>query len=179
MARLEHVITRNLTELRTEQGDTQSSLAEKMRAIGFTWSTNRVAQVETLRRPVSLIEVVGLAAAFGVPVSRLLKGDDDVSLPSGETVPLAMVRASLTGECHFEAREVSAVDTDDLRRMAAKMGLRPPAFDALARRVFGRSFRSEGDSRLGDTSGLSKRSAQTKRGHVTRALLAELASDGA
>ncbi len=178
-SRLEHVIARNVAELRAEHNATQPDLAGRMRANGFGWSTNRVAQIETLRRPVSLLEVVGLARVFFVPVSRLLAGDDDVDLPSGATWPLAVVRDALAGKSRVEIRpatkqELDAyrADSEDLRKMAAKLGLRSKDLDTLAYRVFGQSFRAEREARTGDVSGLSKRSAQTKRGHVSRALLA-------
>ena len=45
----------------------------------------------------------------------------------------------------------------------------------LSNHMWRRSFIAERESRLGDVSGLSKRSAQTKRGHVTRTLLADIA----
>ena len=177
--RLEHVIARNVALLRTEQRATQPDLAGQMQAKGFTWSTNRVAQIETLHRPVSLLEVVGLAAVFGVPVSRLLAGDEEIDLPSGATWPLAVVRDALAGKKRVEIRTATKeeledfrVSTEDLRKMAAKLGVRPEDLDALAYRVFGQSFRAEREARTGDVSGRSKRSAQTKRGHVSRALLA-------
>ena len=156
-----------------------------MRANGFTWSTNRVAQIETLHRPVSLLEVVGLSAVFFVPVSRLLAGDDEIDLPSGDTWPLSVVREALAGpvngvgpvEIHAATKqelEDYRASGEDLRKMAAKLGLRTEDLDALAYRVFGQSFRAEREARTGDVSSLTKRSAQTKRGHVSRALLAAI-----
>lgn len=179
--RLEHVIARNVSELRADRGATQPDLAARMHASGFAWSTNRVTQIETLRRPVSLLEVVGLAHVFFVPVSRLLAGDDEITLPSGDTMPLAVVRDALAGVDRGEIRELTAEESaqwqasgDDLRKMAAKLGVSPSDFETLAYRVFKQSFRAEREARLGDVSGLSKRSAQTKRGHVSRNLLAEI-----
>lgn len=183
--RLEHVIARNVAQLRADRGRTQPELAGMMRANGFTWSTNRVAQIETLHRPVSLLEVVGLSAVFLVPVSRLLAGDDDIERPSGDTWPLSVVRDALAGPVNgvgpVEIRDATKeeledyrVSSEDLRKMAGKLGLRPEDLDALAYRVFGQSFRAEREARTGDVSGLSKRSAQTKRGHVSRALLADV-----
>jgi len=156
-----------------------------MRANGFTWSTNRVAQIETLHRPVSLLEVVGLSAVFFVPVSRLLEGDDEIDLPSGDTWPLSFVRDALAGpvngvgpvEIHDATKEELEdyrVSSEDLRKMAGKLGVRWQDLDALAYRVFGQSFHAEREARTGDVLGLTKRSAQTKRGHVSRALLADV-----
>lgn len=177
--RLEHVIARNVALLRNEHSATQPDLAGKMQANGFTWSTNRVAQIETLHRPVSLLEVVGLAAVFGVSVSTLLAGDDEITLPSGATWPLSVVRDALAGKTRVEIRDATKEELEDLRssgedlrKMAGKLGVRWQDLDALAYRVFGQSFHAEREARTGDISGLSKRSAQTKRGHVSRALLA-------
>ncbi|SET48790.1 helix-turn-helix domain-containing protein [Nonomuraea wenchangensis] len=90
--RLEHVIARNMAELREQQGWTQADLARQMCAQGARWTPNRVTQLETLRRPVSLMEIVLLATVFGVPVVRLLFGDDLVEMPSGEEIPLDRFR---------------------------------------------------------------------------------------
>ena len=181
--RLEHVIARNVAELRTEHGWTQAELAREMHDWGFTWATNRVAQLETLRRPVSLLEVIGLAMVFDLPVERLLDGDDKIALPDGREFPLAWLRKAViegqpkTRFSIFSPQHHLAVEAEyqELRRMATKLGLSAPEdLDALARKVFGQPFHSEREARLGDVAGLSKRSAQTKRGHVSRALLAEV-----
>lgn len=178
--RLEHVIARNVAELRNKRGTTQPQLAEMMRTVGFGWQSNRVAQIETLRRPVSLLEVVGLSRVFGVTVSRLLAGDDEIDLPSGITMPLADVRGALLtdyeGELVSAVREMAgrhATARDELRKVAKGLGLEVNDLEALAYRLWGRSFLDERERRLGDVLGLSKRSAQTKRGHVTRGLLAD------
>ena len=178
--RLEHVIARNVSELRTETDATQHDLAESMRERGFRWQTNRVAQIETLRRPVSLLEVVGLSRVFGVPVSRLLAGEDKIDLPSGAAIPLSEVRAALAGEpetislADFVTLVAPDDSRDDLRKVAKGLGLDAKDLQALAYSLWGQSFHHERATRLGDVSGLSKRSAQTKRGHVTRALLADV-----
>ena len=181
--RLEHVIARNVTELRTDHGWTQADLAREMRAWGFTWATNRVTQLETLRRPVSLLEVIGLAMVFDLPVQRLLDGEDKIALPDGRPFPLAWLRKAViegrpkTRFPIFSAQHHLAGEADyqELRRMAAKLGLSTPEdLDALARTLFGQPFHNEREARLGDITGLSKRSAQTKRGHVSRALLADV-----
>ena len=179
-SRLEHVIARNLAELRAERGSTQTDVAEAMRRVGFRWQVNRVAQIETLRRPVALLEVVGLSRAFGVSVSRLLSGDDEIDLPTGTTVPLAAIRAALAGEPvspdEWQVAERRNAARDELRKVAKRLDLDWKDLSALSFTMWGgRSFFAERESRLGDVSGLSKRSAQTKRGHVTRALLADIA----
>lgn len=188
-SRLEHVIARNITELRDENGWTQAQLAEEMRSRGFTWATNRAAQIETLRRPVSLLEFVFLSLVFQVPVERLLRPADGregdsremVTLPDGSTCRLVFLKQVLSGDTEPDHRQLlSAVarnptDSDDLRKMAAKLGLNHVELASVAQHIFRRSFQDERDTRLGDVSDLTKRSAQTKRGHVSRAMLAEIA----
>jgi len=179
--RLEHVIARNVAELRSEREWTQADLAREMRACGFTWATNRVTQLETLRRPVSLLEVIGLAMVFDRTVKDLLAGDDKIALPDGREFHLPwLLEIALEGESKtrfpiFSAQNYLAgqADYQELRKMAAKLGLSAPEdLDALSRTLFGQPFHNEREARLGDITGLSKRSAQTKRGHVSRELLA-------
>jgi len=181
MVRLEHVVARNVIALRQQIGATQAELAAKMRASGFTWQTNRVAQIETLRRPVSLLEVVGLARVFGVPVTQLLDGDDQIDLPSGGAMPLGGVRDALAGVLFAEVRDATPDElrehqaaAEELRKMAKQLDVPSNVLDGLAYRCFGQSFRAEREKRLGVVAGMSARSAQTKRGHVSRRLLAEL-----
>jgi transcriptional regulator with XRE-family HTH domain len=178
--RLEHVIARNVAELRAEKDATQHDLAEMMRVHGFGWQSNRVAQIETLRRPVSLLEVVGLSRVFGVTVSRLLAGDDEIDLPSGETMWLGVVRDALLTEPEAapdmtaEESERHTAARDDLRKLAKGLDLDVDDFQVLSYRMWGRSFWVERAHRLGDVSGLSKRSAQTKRGHATRQIIKDV-----
>jgi hypothetical protein len=189
--RLEHVIARNVAELRAERspawlprltpgpGSTQTDLAEAMCMVGFRWQANRVAQIETLRRPVSLLEVVGLSRAFGVPVSRLLSGEDEIDLPTGISVPLAAIRAALAGEPvspdEWQVAERRNAARDELRKVAKRLDLDWQDLQRVSYDMWQLPFFTAREKNLGDVSGLSKRSAQTKRGHVTRALLAEMA----
>ena len=129
----------------------------------------------------SLLEVVGLSSVFFVPVSRLLAGDDDIDLPDGSTMPLKRVRAALAGEGEVVIRDLSddeqreyAARHDDMRKIAKRVGASVEEVDAAAYRVFGQSLFAERDERAGDLSDLPARSAQTKRGHVTRKMVEEL-----
>lgn len=58
--------------------------------------------------------------------------------------------------------------------MAGSLGISVNELDAMAYRLWGRSFWAEKEARVGDVSGLSKRSAQTKRGHSTRSMITDL-----
>ena len=176
--RIEHVIARNVTELRDERGTTQTDLAEAMRRIGFRWQANRVAQIETLRRPVALLEVVGLSRVFGVPVSRLLAGEDEIALPTGTTAPLAAIRAALAGEPispeEWQVAERRNAARDELGKVGKRVDLGWEDLQRVSYVMWKMPFFTARELNLGDVSGLSKRSVQTKRGHVTRALLAEI-----
>lgn len=177
--KLEHVIARNMAGLRVERDWTQSDLAWRMTAMGVTWTPNRVAQLETLRRPVSLLEVTALAWVFEVPLTRFAEGNDLVELPNGADVPLEQVRAAWAGDAsvQVEARnaiEVSRSRKEEIRKIAKGLDLPSGMLDWVARRMFGHGLIEERDLRLGDLTDLPKRSAQTKRGHATRAIVGEV-----
>ena len=177
---LEHAVARNIRDLRVAREWSQADLASYMRVNGFPWQPNRVAQVETLRRPVTTLELAGLTWVFGVPVTDLLAGDDDVTLPDGGSVPLTRIREALSGAVGRTVnrttvrRPSGAGQTDEeVRKIAARLSVSTPLVNWLAQRMWGQSFAAERDRRAGDLTGLSSRSAQTKRGHATRALISE------
>lgn len=178
--KLEHVIARAMAGLRIERGWTQADLAWRMTSMGVSWAPNRVSQLESLRRPVSLFEVAALSWVFEVPITALLPGDQDIEAPDGKTiVPLEHIRAALTGDTTVqqaarESGERHKAYVEEIRRIAKGLGLEPRALEWLSRGLYGRSFIDEREARLGDVSDLSKHSARTKRGHVTRALVSEL-----
>jgi len=178
--KLEHVIARAMAELRLEKGWTQADLARRMTEVGLSWTPNRVTQLETLRRPVSLYEVAALSWVFEVPVTRLLPGYDRIEAPDGKTViPLADIRASLAGHkvVHVPGRVRTVVGgyDDEIRKVAQRLDLEPRMLDWLARRLYGRTFIEEREARLGpDIADLPKQSARTKRGHITRTLITDV-----
>lgn len=148
--------------------------------MGVPWTPNRITQIETLRRSISLVEVAALAWVYEVPIDRLLAGDEDIEMPDEKTVvPLAQIRSALTGDTSVQegaraAADVHRSDFEELRKIAKSLDLEPGALDWFAREIFGRRFTEERDIRLGDVSDLPQRSAQSKRGHVSRALSAEI-----
>jgi transcriptional regulator with XRE-family HTH domain len=176
--KIEHLIARNVIDLRNDRGWTQSELASRMRGAGFSnWQQNRVTQIETMRRPVALLEVIVLSWVFGVPLARLFQGDGDVEFPDGESVPLGRLQALVMGDVPSVrpvpwAHEGPA--TDELRKIAKQLDLPVHVVDWLATSVYKRPFIEEREVRLGDVSGLAKRSVQTKRGNVTRIMIGEL-----
>lgn len=188
--RLEHVIARNAAALRAERGWTQVELAKEMIALGFSWSANRVAQIETLRRPVSVAEELGLCWVFGVPREALLAGEDSEEIvfsSERRTTTLRDLRAAARGESYQLInqrwdglakqieQENDAATRDELRRLGQKLNLSGDDLNELCIKYFDRRFLDERDARAGDLTGVSKRSAQTSRGHASRSLLADLA----
>lgn len=177
--RLEHVIAREMATFREDRGWTQARLASRMTANGLKWTGNRVTQIETLRRPISLVEAIALAWVFEVPLTRLLAGDDDIEMPGGAVVPTSHLRAAIVGDntiqqkARYESGEL-ADETEEIQRAAKNLGVDPPVLAWLTRVLFGRQFLEEREVRTGDVSGLPKRSAQTKRGHATRAMIEDL-----
>lgn len=179
--RLEHVIARNMARLRGDRGWTQADLAAQIRRFGLPWTSNRVTQLETLRRPVSLMEITALAWVFAVPLTRLLEGDEHVTVSCDISVPLTTVRAIWSGDDSAytperEHAEDPRYSADELRRIAKRIGTTTTAVDQAAVDLYGRSFLAERDKRAGNLSGLSKASARTKRGHVTRTMIDEIAT---
>src|SRR5450759_1906816 len=128
-----------------------------------------------------MLEAIGLAMVFALTVEQLLAGDDKIALPAARYFTLVFLPEALANgqpkTRFFTAQDYleGEADYQELRKMATKLGLSSPEdLDALARTLFGQAFHTEREARLGDVSGLSKRSAQTKRGHVSRALLADV-----
>lgn len=176
--RLEHVVALNMARLRVDRGWSQSDLAWRMRANGCDWTLNRVTQTETLRRPVTLQEVVSLAWVFEVPMAELVAGDNSAEFPDGRAVSLDDIRRAITGDTstqtHSREHRERLFDRGEIRKMAKSLEVTPELLDWLARRLYGHSFVQERNERAGDLTGLPKRSAQTKRGHATRALVDEV-----
>jgi transcriptional regulator with XRE-family HTH domain len=84
------VLADNLAAERTRKRLTARVLAERMAAYGYTsWVRQTVSEIELYRREIKAVEILGLATALGVPVTRLIYPPDDVpevALPGGEVV---------------------------------------------------------------------------------------------
>lgn len=182
---LQHVVARNMAELMTDRGWRQADLAARMQRLGFDWTINRVAQTVTLRRPTTLLEVAALCGLFGVGLDRLLAGGDDepIQLPADTaagqaTVSLGAVRAQLVDGGDTVAAEL----TDDaelpdylLPDVARKLGVPVEVAGEVARHLWHSDRLSAvRDELTGDMTGLTKRGAQSKRGHVMRSMLASM-----
>lgn len=193
---LDHVIARNLRELIEQRGIHHATLAAWMRAVGIDWTANRVAQTVTLRRSLSLLELAALCNLLGVPLDRLLGGDDEVALPrqsrdtdSGPdvTAPLAVIRDVLRdggsdglpdeGRGWHKEQSVVAVYTPDPIEddVARRLDTDVSTVRGIAARLYGDTHVSlERDRRAGDLSDATPATARAKRGHAMRGILAEM-----
>lgn len=151
--------------LRAHLADRQLSnrtLATAMRGLGFHWTGNTVSQIATGRRSVSVLEAGALCEALQVPLD-LLTGD-------------ARIAASMQGHFgHWQVDEAEP-EREATCKAARQLGMSPTDVDTAAKRLWGGYLEDERDRRLGSRDGLSPRSLQARRGHVTRALLGELAA---
>lgn len=177
--KLEDVIARTVAELRKDRDWTQADLARHMVAMGFKWQPNRVAQLETLRHPPSLFESIALCWVFELPLVDLMPGEESVVRPDGGEVPLAHVRAAIAGDVSVQdgsrkLLEKTKASAEELRKAARRAGVDSAVLNHISVELYGKGFMDEREERAGDLSDLPKRSAQTKRGHATRGMLAEI-----
>lgn len=70
--------------LRGERDLSQEGLAERVRRAGLSWSRNTVAQVETVRRQLSAVELLVVSAVLMVPPSVLLVGQETEEVLVGD-----------------------------------------------------------------------------------------------
>ena len=184
---LDEAIGRRVRELRGPK--TQEQVAAEARALGLDWSRNVVAALELGARELSPAELLLLPIVLQrvtgkrVELADLVPGDGLLSA-GARSLPRAVLRKILAGR----AIDVKIDQTPALtraqraaqdergeaeRKAAAKLGVEPRVLALAARMRYGRSFSDERDARI-DPSGLSARSLQARRGHVTRELLKEL-----
>jgi len=90
------VVGRNISAARGRLQRSQTSLAKRMRSIGFSaWKQQTVANVEQGKRSVTAVELVGLALSLDVTVRTLLEPqpmDGQIELPDGESYSERTVR---------------------------------------------------------------------------------------
>lgn len=160
-------------------------VAGSMTVLGFRWTANRVAQVLTGRGALSLLEIAGLCATLGRPVSDLIGDSGDVDLPAGTAVAIEAVRKALMeGDPNpwhrarswqiAEALPPFGQHAEATTKAAKRLGVSPADVEVAASELWGRGFPEERDRRAPAHEGETKRQLQTRRGHAARALLAEL-----
>ncbi len=179
---LDEAVARRLRELLQERGLRHEDLARGMTDLGFRWTGNRVTQVVTGRRPMSLLEVAGVCCVLHTAVEDLLLGATGVVDLPGGSVDVDDVRQALGGGHAWAARRATFRDVRDALadhaeatvKAARRLEVTPAEVDEAARALWGQVLAGERDRRVGSVEGESPRALQARRGHVTRALLDEL-----
>ncbi|MEV8615673.1 helix-turn-helix transcriptional regulator [Amycolatopsis sp. NPDC051373] len=69
--RFEEVIGLKIRELRIERGWSQTTVADRMRNLGFDLHQTAIAKIESGKRPIRANEVYALALVFGLPIQAL------------------------------------------------------------------------------------------------------------
>jgi transcriptional regulator with XRE-family HTH domain len=197
MATLEQVIGGHLRQVREAQGIRQEDVALAARAYGLDWTRGTITALELGRRHLSLGElallplVLSQANLTGGRVLALheLIPDTEELVEVGPMLhlPLRAVRGLLSGESGTVQQPVTVTGrAAQLAQWAAGaaeikagavLGVSPAAIAEAARRTWGQSLSEERDQRvLERTQGtaVEPRRLQALRGHVTRALLAEI-----
>jgi hypothetical protein len=155
---------------------------------GSTWDSTALVKLEngTTRR-LDFAHVLLLAAALGVPATELVpdRGDEWVRLGPVSAVRAGKLRALLVdGPGAVKSRDFLGPPLppaprfeDDVERAAARsLGVEPWEAAVASLLRYGRKLAQERDRRLAmeDGADVSPRSRQARRGHITRALVAEL-----
>jgi len=186
MTGLPEVVARNVRDLRVKRGWSQRQLAERLDQLGGKWSRVAVTALESQgKRGRDVLDLATLCWALQVDLNELLAGEDNIDLPSGETVPLERVRGAMLGpEIGAEPRNTEIVgsplpmiyfDQEEETRIARKLDLDADQLSDATMAVFGRSgFLRVRDAQAGVDEDTPPRRAQALRGHATRRLLAEI-----
>ncbi len=183
MDELDAVIAQRLAEVLEDEGLRREDVAQAMTRLGFRWTGNRVTQVVTRRRSLSLLELAGLCCALRRPVDDFLSGTDAIPLPAGGSVEVEDVRQALAhgawvwaskAETYSRVRSAYADYMEASIKAARRLGVSPETVDAASRELWGHVLGQERDRRVGRADGESRRTLQARRGHVTRELMSEL-----
>jgi transcriptional regulator with XRE-family HTH domain len=186
------VVGENLRRLRDAQGLTQDEAADRLRAIGLSWSRSHVAAIETgNRESMDLLTAVLVATVLRVEVGELFGGDGMVRYEGG-AVPRSWLRDIFRGgkvpgavevlvdddtigpeeEGAFRVTQTAAFTVD--AAIARSLQVRPEDIAAAARKLWNQTALQERDRRVAELGDLTARQRQAHRGHVTRALTKEI-----
>lgn len=142
-------LSARLRDLREDAGLRQDDISRKAKGLGLAWGRSSVAALEAGARNLSAFEWLLLPSIYGCTPDDLLNG------------------ASIQGA----ATDAGPDETD--RKVALRLGVSAKQVQAQAVALWGRSLAAERDARAGVGG---DRSSQAARGHVTRALIAELSA---
>jgi transcriptional regulator with XRE-family HTH domain len=190
-ASLDELICETLRHRREAAGVTQAELARAARRGGLLdWQQPTVAALETGHRRLSIDELMllprvlhqaGITTGVVGGVVDLIPDSTTPVLLAGRVVTTA---ASVRQLAHGDetvllriAIDVLTLESSEeaLQQAARKLRVAPRVLAHAARRRWGHSFTRERDRRLEGHPRMPSRTRQARRGHVTRALLAELA----
>ncbi|HET6809820.1 MAG TPA: helix-turn-helix transcriptional regulator [Acidimicrobiales bacterium] len=202
---LSAVVGGNLRRLRDAHHLRQDDIALRVQEAGLTWGRSTVAMLEGGSKLIELGELLVLAGVLECEPEELLAGDGPVKLTDSVVGDLKVLRAVLAGRGHIrELVDLNPILDDRGRRagvaapmpyreaerkMARRLGVSVDDVVEASRELWqGRSLTEERDARVaaaasavrqpGGTIAAGRalyRSRQALRGHVTRALTAELA----
>lgn len=140
-----------LRHLREQQELTQEEVVRRLTQYGVTTSRASVSNTENGQRSASAYELTVFPRVLGVPLGELLDG-----LPAPDPLEAGPDEATV--------------------KAARRLNADPVEVDATARRLWGRTLTAERDVRVGTAA--RSRADQSRRGHVTRALIEELRGAG-
>ena len=191
-----------LRATRETKGLRQDDVARAAMARGFPWYRGTVAQIEGGHRELSVPEFFALLQILGQSVAEVFgAGDDLLELSPSFKVRAADIGQLLSGRgaTFFGPNFKARTDVDDRTTIfvpaptvafeaptdlvgeaethaASRLGRSIPEIQLLSSRLWGHSLSIERDLRMvgREKEGLSPRSRQALRGHITRQLLEEL-----
>lgn len=199
---LAEVVGENSRRLRTNHGATLDQVATTARLYGVKWSTARVVELERGRLPISapllflLPQVLGDAIDHRVSIAELLAGDYWIELNEETAIHSEILRKATVGEKLDWAHEDYEGGAEEVRSILSGMigaltqnlppaGTRATLAEVRAAKKIGISVEELQDVALylwGEPlghvirQGVDRDASPQARGHVTRALVAELQS---
>jgi transcriptional regulator with XRE-family HTH domain len=195
---LGEALSRRYRDRRKAAKLSQDDVAQRMRALGYPWTRSIVGAVEAdpPRRGVDLSELLALLASVGTSLEETLSGieepvllspgvveEDDRNVAGSGRFVLAVIRGRIDLVELVAGTDalVSTVEDERSRdaevKAAKTLDVAVETVVQAARRLWGRGLTEERDARVraASDSDVSARSLQAIRGHVTRALMTELA----
>jgi len=177
---LDRLVGRNLRGIRDEAGLSQAEVAEGMAAAGFgVWGKQTVADVERGTRKVSLDELAGLADVTECQLERLLSPDDELSDEAERRarVLLGLEQPKTPDGLEGVTVERSTEKLEDF--LCQELDLSRSELVELCRELYGHpGVWVERERRVlaGDIPSVEKQRQElrARRGHATRAILAEM-----
>jgi transcriptional regulator with XRE-family HTH domain len=190
---LNEALARVIRERRGRLGLSQDELARSLWPLDY-FTRNMIAAIERGVRDLTVLEAIRIAAALGTDLAGLLADAGELHLTEDTTIHGQGVMGDVwtvrkgPDTVQYNIRTGSMASFGDAifrvighlpeaDQVAGKrLGVDPATVSLAAERLWGQSLSEERDERVSSTTGpdATKRTIQAARGHVTRALLAEL-----